>query len=64
MNPKIAKCRLQVEELERRDAPSTLTITPPTAHATPVTATVADLGCTNGIMAHAAAASHGVVVCS
>jgi hypothetical protein len=59
------KCRLQLEELERRDAPSTLTISPPglvRTPPTPLTATVASQGCTNGIT-HAATVT-SVVSCS
>jgi hypothetical protein len=63
MNASQAKRRLQVEELERRDAPSVLTITPPHGPATPHATTVAAQGCTNGITAHASTASNGVVVC-
>jgi hypothetical protein len=56
--------RPQIEVLESKEAPATLTITPPAAGVEPITATVADLGCTNGIDAHANAASAGVVACS
>jgi hypothetical protein len=64
MNPTKAKFNLRVEMLEQRDAPATLTITPPNDHATPHTATIAEQGCTHGITAHASAASNGVVKCS
>jgi hypothetical protein len=54
----------QLEELERREAPATLTVTPHApAVAAPVTATIASQGCDHGITAHAAAASGGVVKC-
>ena len=56
--------RPRVEELETKDAPSTLTITPPQGSAVPAAATVADQGCTSGITAHANVASSGVVACS
>ncbi len=64
MNATSANCRLQVEQLEQRDAPATLTITPRSDHATPHTVTIAEQGCTHGITAHASAASDGVVKCS
>jgi hypothetical protein len=47
---------LRLEELDGREAPAVLTVTPPTDHATPVTATVATQGC-DGITDHATAAS-------
>jgi hypothetical protein len=59
-----AKVRLQVEELERRDAPSVLTITPPMGPAIPAATTVAAQGCTSGITAHATTPSSGVVACT
>jgi hypothetical protein len=63
MNPTKANCRLRVEMLEQREAPATLTVTPPTAHATVHTATIADVACTNGMSAHAGDASNSVVSC-
>lgn len=63
MNPTKANCRLRVEMLEQREAPATLTIKPPTSHATSHTATIAAQACTNGITAHASTASNGVVSC-
>ncbi len=63
MNPK-AKCPLQLEELERRDAPSALVVTPPNGPATPpASASLATQGCA-AITAHATTASNGVVACS
>jgi hypothetical protein len=56
--------RPQCEEMEEKNAPSTLTVTPPATGVAPITATVADQGCTSGITAHATTASGGVVSCS
>ena len=55
---------LQLEELERREAPAVLVVTPPTTHATPPPATVAQQGCDHGITPHATAASSGVIKCT
>lgn len=63
MNRTTAKTQLQVEELERRDAPSTLLITPPHGSAVPAAAFVASQGCT-AITLHAAVVTNGVVTCS
>jgi hypothetical protein len=64
MEPKRTKFRL--EELESRETPSTLTVTPPSTHVptppAPITATIAAQGCTHGI---SVAATHtSVVSCS
>ena len=64
MNAAKARFTLRLEQLEERDAPSTLTITPPNGPATPAAATVADAGCTNGITPHATPSSSNVVACS
>jgi hypothetical protein len=56
--------RLQLEALEDRNAPSTLTVTPPAGPATPAASTLAAQGCTSGITAHANVSSSGVVRCS
>jgi glutamate/tyrosine decarboxylase-like PLP-dependent enzyme len=55
--------RPQIEVLESKEAPAALTVTPPQGSAEPPGATIADLACTNGIDAHANAASSGVVAC-
>jgi hypothetical protein len=59
-----AKCSLRVEELEQRDAPATLGVTPRSPQpppAAPITATIADQGFSHGVDAHATAASGGTV---
>lgn len=58
---------LRLEELDRREAPAVLTVTPPAAEGHGpgvITATVADQGCENGVDANAAGASGGVVRCA
>jgi hypothetical protein len=64
MNAAKARFTLRLEQLEERDAPSTLTITPPAGPATPAASTVADSGCTSGITPFATPASSNVVQCS